>query len=86
MKIEVTQEHIDNGKCKDANYCPIALAIQDALNLNASQVEVDGIFIEVNDHPFETTEEIDGFVDAFDHGKPVAPFTFDLPIQEGIAL
>jgi hypothetical protein len=82
MKIEVTDEHIKNGICKDANNCPIALAIRETLNLDADEVEVDGIFIEVEGRNFDTTDEIDDFIEDFDSGTPVYPFTFDLPIEE----
>ena len=30
FRVPVLQEHIDNGKPGDANYCPIALAFKDA--------------------------------------------------------
>lgn len=77
MKITVTQEDIDNGERGDECRCPIALA----LNRIVPGGKVHSYSAELP----KGREEIPlpsaacYFVEKFDTGKPVQPFTFDLP-------
>ena len=65
MKIEVTQDDIDNGVRHSTEKCPIALAATRALG-GPILVHADG-----------SGDEIDKFIIAFDKGEPVSPFVFD---------
>lgn len=83
MRVSVTQDHIDNGVKDDTGCCPIGLALKDC---GIEDPEVQNSFVR--------WEEVHGtwrrlklpdlpaaarlFIERFDAGKPVAPFTFKL--------
>lgn len=80
--IEVTQEHIDNGKCKDCSACPIALAVSEALpghrhiNVSLSSIVVDGNLY------YRLSNIEKSFIDAFDYNRSVSPFSFKLKLRK----
>lgn len=82
MRIEVTQEHIDKGTPEDACNCPVALAIREALKAEAEEIRVHHSDIWIWGDLYNTSEAVERFVWNFDVGVSVAPFTFDLPIEE----
>lgn len=83
MKIQVTQDHIDNGTVKDACLCPIALAIRDATGAAHFDVIVsthgwshyNGNKLLGN---YELPVDATNFITKFDLGEPVSPFEFEL--------
>lgn len=79
MRINVTQEHIDRGVRGDCAACPIALATTEVIH---ERVGVVGLHIIDNDGiPIkETTVKMRQFMDNFDDGKPVQPFSFNLKL------
>ena len=87
MKVSVTQSHIDNARPRACFICPVAVAIRDA---GAADVEVHRNFAFVampnrphnRDHRIRLPKEVRAFIQAFDAGAYVEPFTFDLPIEE----
>ncbi len=94
IDFSVTQTDIDEGEARDCTRCPVAQAVArscDRLNL-ASQaspalwdhvnkfcpVDVVPLAAYVFGAVYRTDPETDEFIDAFDAGKPVEPFTGQL--------
>lgn len=80
--VEVTQEHIENGKRSDGGCCPIALAMRAAIK-EYEDIRVDDDFIEFEDADgasWKVTMPSAGkkFVKMFDDGGEVTPFTMTL--------
>lgn len=87
MKVEVTQEHIDEGIPKNCYKCPIAMALYDC-GYEEAQVLRNEIYLyeyeldEAYDYEYQNEEVLatDGnlkaFIDDFDSGKEVKPFWF----------
>ena len=77
VKIEVTQEDIDRGERKSAKRCPIARA---CLRAGLKNVEVDAM-VECEgvkgDRLYGRCSLIEPFVEAFDAGNKVFPFSFE---------
>lgn len=75
--VNVTAEHIANGRRGDCRSCPVALALRDAGVQGASV----GLYFLMWDnkqavpHPLAVA----AFIDRFDRRQPVAPFSFTLP-------
>ena len=76
MKIKVTQEHIERGVVKDCDVCPVALAMQEAME--DDKVRVFSTYIETSEGNYITPESVGDFIDNFDEGLPVKPFEFEL--------
>lgn len=85
-KIRVTEEHIANGIRSNTESCPVALAILDATGWNKGDVDVggetidrvEGMFPNWNFTHYHCPKKVQKFVDRFDEGKPVRPFSFVL--------
>ena len=80
MRIKVEQKHIDNGRTKSTNCCPVALALIDS---GFQHVHVMSFGYYVNKaredeafwfHPAEVNE----FISNFDNERRVLPFEFIL--------
>lgn len=81
IKISVTQDHINNGARLHCSECPIALAALDVLPED-SQVSVFPtlrVYFPgyVRGTPYELPETALTFIETFDFGAPVSPFTFE---------
>lgn len=86
VTIDVTQQCIDDGVARDCQHCPIARAIMARL--------ADGFFVDVvscgvwiyrtgsRRSVFNVLipANAKAFIDDFDDGRPVFPFSFDLDI------
>lgn len=91
MRIEVTSRHIADGGRWSPRFCPVALAIGQALGVE--EVEVDfrgrgllGIwYAEIDGDTCSLPDEAGEFALAFDRLGPtgVRPFAFDLPDPRG---
>jgi len=84
--IQITVEHIANGKPKLPRHCPVALAIQKYLNKD-SLVCVGPFDLLIYGYSLgmqiqKTPKEIKEFMLLFDAGKKVEPFEFELDIDE----
>jgi hypothetical protein len=79
MKVEVKQEHIDKGVPSNGCECPIALALGEMFP-DAQVLVCDGR-IEVGFEVAAPPQEAKEFINDFDDGEPVAPFSFDLDID-----
>lgn len=77
MKISVTKEHINNGQTCKSVHCPIALAIKEHFDTFVSvgpcEVAIGGPF---NNIPLPQIAR--RFIEDFDYGDSVEPFTFEL--------
>jgi hypothetical protein len=83
LKVSVTQKHIDKGKPHNPEYCPIAYAMRD---LGFKDLDVGGSDVTGTLGGFTTTyygpAKNDIFVQKFDSGEKVKPFTFVADLAE----
>jgi hypothetical protein len=75
-KIEVTQEHINNGVCSSPSECAVALAL--AAAFDTPRVQVLTTYAKVGDVGFSLPKKVVKFIRAFDKAKPVKPISFRL--------
>ena len=78
MKINVTQDHIRFGGLCSCHFCPIALAIKDALPDSIVTVQIYCTFINGVRIDFSQNTEVTNFISDFDNSIQVEPFSFDL--------
>ena len=82
MKIVVTQNDIEQGIRLKACACPVALAIK---RRTSRECEVAGRYMvfryDLNTE-YDLPESVGKFVTAFDMGKPVKPFSFELSLGQ----
>ena len=50
MRVRVTAEHVEQGRCGSLMFCPVALAVKDALGLG-SQAQVTAVAVVMRPHP-----------------------------------
>ena len=86
MLIRVTQEDIDAGSKSECYLCPIALAINRALGHKygdcfGALVYRSQITPKRYHKVQRTSRNVERFIVAFDHGKPVKPFWFRLAVE-----
>lgn len=82
MKITVTQNHIDRAQPELTSQCPIALAVNDTLQVKCS-VQTwykTGLCAIFNSVGYPLSRSAKKFVKDFDNGEKVKPFTFKLAI------
>lgn len=80
VRIEVKQRHIQDGVKGECFMCPVALAVTE---ITHCMTRVGTEFIKVYDEPFQKFEmpaEVAKFIEEFDDGDSVQPFSFDLPL------
>lgn len=78
MKINVTQEDIDNGKVRNSCYCPVALAMRRVTKETWSVTGI-GLFCDSKIGLNKSTpKSVLQFIRAFDIGMPVSPFEFEV--------
>ena len=86
MKIQVRQEHIDKGSPGSMEACPINHALREAFNTENIYVgmrtymwlQQDFPCACVNGKDFRISKRAARWAIAFDNGKPVKPFVFNL--------
>jgi hypothetical protein len=82
MRIEVTEQDIAAGRRRQPSACPIALAVKRAYAVErASVAEYDIIVTRWCDRQFKwrTPTPAASFIERFDKGEKVEPFSFELP-------
>ena len=81
--INLTDGHIEAGRPFRCLLCPVARAISEVLNPKA-WTSVQGIYAELHIgeewEPVDLPDEVSGFICAFDDGRDVEPFAFELDI------
>lgn len=75
-KIQVKQIHINTGEKEDCRFCPVALALSDAMPEFCWEVRRHWIVI--NNELIKMPIIVQDFISAFDSGQPVEPFEFEL--------
>ena len=84
MKITVTQEDIENGSPSEWDACPVALALARATGKKwlvcPTRFKLPAPDNYGNGPPM--SYEVSTFVEAFDSGKPVEPFTFEFDVED----
>ena len=78
MKIDVTQEDIDRGVKGACTQCPVALALARAFP--DVYVDVATTQLLVGDEFIRAPSVVSIFIEDFDDGEPVQPFSFDLDL------
>lgn len=76
LKVRVTRDDIRNGRKNDCARCPVARAVR---RLGYAKIAVCPSEILVNrptQQTFRNPQKARRFINAFDAGKPVKPFTF----------
>jgi len=81
MRISVKQKHIDKGVRESSEFCPIALACKDGgINVPIVNRMISGYF--VNRYIcVDVPQKACYFIAAFDKGRKVEPFSFELGIS-----
>ena len=75
-KIEITQEDIDRGMRGRSDFCPVALA----LRRKWPEAEMGCFACDLGNRLVLVPELVSKFVEDFDSGKPVKPFTFEIEL------
>ncbi len=80
MKIQVTQEDINQGVRQECEKCPIALAVIRAIGPQAAtmRISVDDAWVDIGEESWCLPRSAARFVSDFDSGKAVTPFEFEL--------
>lgn len=76
IKISIAPRHIRCGTKGSMESCPIALAIKEALLTDNVKVDGSGIFI--NERKYEVDKKDLRFIERFDNGERVSPYSFEL--------
>lgn len=79
MLINVTARDIKLGTRRNFTSCPIARAIR--RRFPRRPLKVYTWWIEIGLRTVSNTPQLTRFVNAFDNGRRVRPFKFDLPIK-----
>lgn len=83
IKVEVTQADIDKGDRRNPCGCPIALAIARVFPASHPYCNADGVeFSPAGDRTdIPLPDEVVAWMDRYDAGLVVEPFTFELPSE-----
>ena len=84
-KISVSQKHIDDGIRGLCKYCPVALAIEEALAGKYQQVNVTNYNLWIDNGDIipiyiGLPESVQAFICDYDKDSPVEPFSFEINI------
>lgn len=84
--VSVTKDHIKRGKKISTCNCPIALAIKDAFKVNSGVYASHENILDYSKDRFNpiryvTTKAMSNFMQTFDSGKKVNPFSFQLLLE-----
>jgi hypothetical protein len=74
-KITVTAADIQNGVREDGNCCAIALAARRVFHSRVEEIAVEE-WLTVGARTFTLPKNAIRFMDRFDNGQPVRPFSF----------
>ena len=85
MMIEVTQDHIDRGKHFESGYCPVALALKDALDSPEAWAGA-ALLGDGKGNTYAVPHAVRNWIRLFDDWRkredqpcPVSPFSFPMP-------
>jgi hypothetical protein len=80
MKVRVTRQDIRKGVKESQDSCPVARAIK-RITHKKVYVDPDSIIVYYRRDQstfYDTTSEVTDFIELFDDGGKVSPFTFEL--------
>ncbi len=77
--IQVTEDHIRLGKRSNCRECPVALAVRE--ELPAAKILGTVLIVETPWLKIHLPKKVTEFIEAFDHFRPVEPFSFELKIK-----
>ena len=78
MRITVTKDCIKHGRVQSLSECPVALAFSDYFPNEEIEVDRDTWKIIGSDRSFKLSRATMRFIDRFDEGRPVRPFSFTI--------
>jgi hypothetical protein len=76
MKISVTQRHLDAGRRKHCDACPVALALREQ---TGHDWRVGQVYASLGWHLVDLPRAVVDCMARYDAGKPVGPFEFEFP-------
>ncbi len=87
VRIEVNAGDIAHGERHSCRSCPVALAV--AREFPWTSPIVDGCTVDFGSDGeswlwAEAPDAVNAFIEAFDGGKPVTPFAFDLDVPDEV--
>jgi hypothetical protein len=82
--VDVTQEDIDNGIPAHGTHCPVAIAIERATGGKYVGVAAGITFPNGNGKSVVMPDFVHEWYLAFDYGKHVEPFSFDLKVPDNV--
>lgn len=88
IKLNVTQDHINNGQQKSCKSCPIATAVLEQCEIEPAKVSVSTLYIALwankTRYRCDLPETISNWISFFDKGGPdwVKPFKTTLDFVE----
>lgn len=80
MTIKVTKKHIREGKRGFCRQCPVALALMNATNYKRVFVSSYSWQLGSGKQSGTLPQRAQNFIEDFDGGKNVKPFSFDLDV------
>lgn len=85
-KLQITQKHIDKGRKCALQFCPIALAIKETFKIRRVWVSGTEIELNIKEHFLfaDMPQKAQDFVNKFDIGNKVKPFSFVLKAESDI--
>ena len=75
MRINVTQQDIDNGLRCNQTHCPIAIAVYRCAALSFAVYSINMRYKEFN---IQLPASVQEFIESFDNNKEVQPFSFEV--------
>lgn len=82
ITVDVTQQDIDCGYPSSGLTCPVALALKRIRPSEAGWVCAGPLELHIGGQKWETPDEVFQFMDNFDKGKAVKPFSFTLEVED----
>lgn len=87
VNFSLTQDHINGGKPRNPDSCPVALCIKEKFEEKNVRIGLDenmGANCFINLTPVSLPYIVQKFVDNFDANKPVRPFNFSVKIPDSL--
>ena len=82
ITVDVTEEDIKNGVRQNGFMCPIACALKRHKQDEYDPIWAGALHLRIGKFKGETPDDAFYFIDNFDKGLPVTPFSFTLEVEE----
>ena len=89
MKVKVTKKDIKNGQPENIKCCPVAMALRRTFKTDMIEVLKDDstnqVILQIDDNEYDKDyvsnfDHIISFVNDYDRGRDVEPFTFEITL------